>query len=78
MSNDSGPVEGAKGVIEGAKGLAKEAAGSLVGDEDLEKEGRAQQDKAAAEREVARKEAEAEEARGEAEAHEARERAHQD
>src|ERR1700743_2846107 len=40
MSDDkSGPAEGIKGVVEGAKGLAKEAGGSVVGHEDLEKEG---------------------------------------
>ena len=38
------------------KGKAKEAAGALGGDEDLKAEGRAQQRKAAAEKEAAQKE----------------------
>lgn len=50
----------------------KEAAGKLTGDESLEREGQAQQDKAEAQREVATKEAEAEKARAEAAVHEAR------
>ncbi len=48
------------------KGKAKEAAGALVGNDDLTREGRAQQDKAESQREAAKKEAEAEKARGEA------------
>ena len=64
--------------VEGAKGKVKEAAGALRDDDDLRREGEAQQDKADAEREVARKETEAARARAEAQVHEARERAHQD
>lgn len=60
------------------KGKAKEAAGALTGKDELRREGRAQQDKAEAERNVAVKEAEAEKARAEAEAHEAEQRSHQD
>ncbi|MHB1547140.1 MAG: microaggregate-binding protein 1 [Acidimicrobiales bacterium] len=77
MTGETGPKAGVKGVVEEVKGRAKEAAGSLTGDEDLRDEGRAQQDKAAAEREVAEKEAGAEKARAEATAHEATQRAHQ-
>ncbi len=77
MTSDTGPKAGAKGVVEEVKGRAKEAAGSLAGNEDLRDEGRAQQDKAASEREVAEKEAGAEKARAEAKAHEAAQRAHQ-
>lgn len=77
MSDNSGPKEGAKGVIEDLKGKAKEAAGAVTGNEDLEKEGEAQQAKAAAQREAARKEAAAEKDRIEAEAHEAAQRTHQ-
>ena len=73
----SGPKEGAKGTIEGLKGKAKEVAGGLSGDPDLEREGVAQQDKARAERDAARKEAEAEAARGQAAVHEAEQRSHQ-
>ena len=65
------------GLLEEAKGKVKEAAGAVTGQDDLRKEGRAQQDKASAERDVAAKEAEAEKARAEAEAHEAEQRAHQ-
>src|SRR5690242_1448398 len=44
---DSGAVNAAKGVVEDAKGKAKEFAGRVVGNERLEREGEAQQDKAA-------------------------------
>jgi uncharacterized protein YjbJ (UPF0337 family) len=79
MSDDkkSGPEEAVKGVVEGAKGLAKEAVGSVLGNEDLEHEGKAQQDKAQAQRDTAKKEAEAEAARGGAEAAEKRQQSHQ-
>ncbi|MBV8949697.1 MAG: CsbD family protein [Actinobacteria bacterium] len=76
-SKDSGPEAGAKGVVEEVKGRVKEAAGTVTGNERLKGEGRAQQDKADAEREVAGKEAEAEKARAKAEAKEAEQRAHQ-
>ena len=75
--NKSGPAEGVKGVVEGAKGLPKEAVGSVVGNKDLEKEGEAQQDKASAQRDVARKEGEAEAARAGEEAAEKRQQSHQ-
>jgi uncharacterized protein YjbJ (UPF0337 family) len=74
----SGPKAGVSGVAEGVKGKVKEAAGSLTGNDRMADEGRAQQDKADAEREVARREADAEEARGEADVAQARERANQD
>ena len=74
---DTGPEAGAKGVAEDVKGKAKEAVGSLLGKDDLEREGEAQQSKAEAERDVAKKEAEAEGARAEAEAQEAQQRANQ-
>lgn len=79
MSDDkkSGPAEGLKGVVEGAKGLAKEAVCSVLGKEDLEHEGEAQQDKAHAQRDAAKKEAEAEAARGGAAAAEKRQQSHQ-
>ena len=76
-SKDSGPEAGAKGIVEEVKGRAKEAAGTLSGKDELKNEGRAQQDKADAEREVAGKEAEAEKARAKAEAKEAEQRSHQ-
>ena len=75
---DSGPEAGAKGVFEGAKGKVKEAAGALTGQDELRREGVAQQEKADAQREVAAKEAEADKARAEAVAREAEQRSHQD
>lgn len=63
------------GIVEDLKGKAKEAAGSVIGRDDLVREGQAQQDKAAAQRTAAAKEAEAEKARAEAKVHEAREQA---
>jgi uncharacterized protein YjbJ (UPF0337 family) len=74
---DSGPEAGFKGVVEGVKGKAKEAVGAVTGDDEMRREGEAQQDKADAQRDVASKEAEAEKARAEAEMHEAEQRAHQ-
>jgi uncharacterized protein YjbJ (UPF0337 family) len=75
---ETGPEAGARGAVEDVKGKAKEAAGAVTGKDRLRREGRAQQEKASAERDVAAKEAEAEKARAEAEAHEADQRAHQD
>lgn len=74
---DSGPEAGIKGVVEDVKGKAKEAVGTVTGDDSLKREGQAQQDKAEAQREVAAKEAEAEKARAKAAADEARQRAEQ-
>jgi uncharacterized protein YjbJ (UPF0337 family) len=76
-NKDSGPQAAVKGIAEDVKGKAKEAAGAAVGNDELRHEGRAQQDKAEAERDVAAKEAEAEKARSAVEAHEAEQRAHQ-
>jgi uncharacterized protein YjbJ (UPF0337 family) len=72
---DNGLVEGIKGIIEDAIGKTKEIVGILISHEGLRKEGRAQQDKAAAQREVAKKEAQAEVARGAEKTAEAREKA---
>lgn len=77
MADNSGPQEGIKGIVEDAKGKAKEAVGTVTGRDDLTKEGKAQQDKADAQREAAQKEAEAESARATAKANEARQRAEQ-
>jgi len=74
---DTGPEAGAKGVIEGVKGKAKEAVGAVTGNDELRHEGRAQQEKAGSQRDVAAKEAEAEKARAAASAHEADQRSHQ-
>jgi uncharacterized protein YjbJ (UPF0337 family) len=73
----SGPASGISGAVEGIKGKAKEAVGEITDNDRLADEGRAQQDKAESERDVARRETQAEEARAEAEAHEARQRADQ-
>ena len=77
MAGDSGPEAGAKGIVEDLKGKAKDAIGNLTGNEELEREGEAQQAKADAQRDVAAKEAEAEKARAEAKAQEAQQRANQ-
>ena len=77
MSKETGPKAAASSVVEEVKGRAKEVAGAATGDESLREEGRAQQDKADAERDVAVKEAEADKARAAAAAHESSERAHQ-
>ena len=58
MAGDSGPEAGAKGAGEGIKGKAKEVVGALTGNDGMADEGRAQQDKADAQRDVAVKEAE--------------------
>ena len=74
---NSGPEEGIKGVVEDVKGKAKEAVGTVTGRDDIVEEGKAQQDKAEAQRDAAKKEAEAEAARGGAKAAEKREESHQ-
>ncbi len=74
---DTGPKEAAEGIVEDVKGRAKEAAGSLSGNDRLEREGEAQQAKADAQRDAARREAEAEASRAQAEAREAEQRANQ-
>ncbi|MBF6440141.1 CsbD family protein [Nocardia cyriacigeorgica] len=75
--SNSGPREGVEGVVEGVKGKAKEAAGTVLGNDELRDEGRAQQEKADSQREAAKKEAEAEKQRREADLDEARQRSHQ-
>jgi uncharacterized protein YjbJ (UPF0337 family) len=77
MAEKSGPKAGVEGVVEDVKGKAKEVIGKITGNESLENEGNAQQDKASADREVAKREAQAEAARGESSLHEAEERVHQ-
>lgn len=77
MSDKSGPQEGVEGVVEGVKGKAKEVIGAVTGRDDVKREGQAQQDKADAQRDAAKKEAEAESARGGAAAAEERQKANQ-
>jgi uncharacterized protein YjbJ (UPF0337 family) len=74
---NTGPEEGIKGVVEDVKGKAKEAVGTVTGRDDMIREGKAQQDKADAQQDVAKKEAEAESARGGARAAERRQEAEQ-
>ena len=74
---DSGPKAAAEGVVEEVKGRAKAAAGAITGNEKLQREGQAQQDKAGAAREVASKEAEAVKARAKEKAFVAQQRANQ-
>ena len=77
MGSDTGPEAGAKGAAEDVKGRVKEAAGTLLGNSDLEQEGEAQQEKADAQRDVAEHEAKADAARAEARARESEQRSHQ-
>ncbi|MDQ4069561.1 MAG: CsbD family protein [Actinomycetota bacterium] len=77
MGSDTGPEAGAKGTVEDVKGRVKEAAGTLLGDSDLEREGEAQQEKADAQRDVAEHEAKADAARAEARARESEQRSNQ-
>jgi len=74
---NSGPQEGVKGVVEDVKGKAKEAVGTVAGRDDMVREGKAQQDKADAQRDVAKKEAQADSARAGAKAAEKRQEAEQ-
>ena len=73
----SGPEEAGKGVVEAVKGKAKEVGGTIAGRDDIVREGKAQQDKADAQRDAAKKEAEAESARAGADAAEKRQKEHQ-
>ncbi len=59
--------------VEEGAGRMKEAAGSLLGDEDMKEEGQAKQDKAQAQQKAEEAEREAVEAKKEAAAHEERE-----
>lgn len=79
MSDDknSATAEGISGAVEGLKGKAKEALGAVTGNDELAREGRAQQDKGESQRDAAKHEAEAESARAGAKTAEARERSHQ-
>ncbi len=74
---NSGPAEAIMGIVEDLKGNAKEIIGTFFGRGDLISEGKAQQDKAKAQRDVAKKEAGAEKARTEAKLQEARQKAAQ-
>jgi len=73
----SGTAAGVSGVVEDVKGKAKEAVGNVTGNDSLTDEGKAQQEKASAERDVAAKEAGAEKARAEADVAEGAQKAAQ-
>ncbi|MCM6772118.1 CsbD family protein [Nocardia sp. CDC159] len=76
--HDKGGVrEGFEGAVEDVKGKAKEAAGTVFGNENLKDEGRAQQDKADSQQEAAKREAQAEKERAEAAAQEKRQQAYE-
>ena len=75
--SNSGPLEFVRGIVEDVFGRTKQVIGVIIGRDDLVEEGKAQQDKAEAQRNAGRKEAEAEKARGKAKAEEARQRAEQ-
>jgi uncharacterized protein YjbJ (UPF0337 family) len=74
---NSGPKEGVKGVVEDVKGKAKETVGTVTGRDDMVREGKAQQDKADAQQDVAKKEAQADSARAGAKAAEERQESEQ-
>ena len=74
---NTGPEEAVRGVVEGVKGKAKEVLGTVTGRDDVVREGQAQQDKADAQRDAAKKEAQADAARAGAEVAEKRQQAEQ-
>lgn len=77
MTQKSGPLAAVSSVVEGAKGVVKQVIGLVTGNQRLADEAKAQQDKADAQREVAKREAEAESARGGAKAAAKRQKANQ-
>ena len=77
VDSKSGPVELVRGIVEDVLGRTKQVIGIIISRDELIEEGKAQQDKAQAQRDAGRKEAAAEKARGKAKAEEARERAEQ-
>jgi len=72
----SGPEEAIRGIVEDAVGKTKEIIGIVTNRDGLRQEGRAQQEKAQAARDVAKKEAEAHAARAAEQAAEARQKSH--
>ena len=76
-NKNTGPEEAVRGVVEGVKGKAKEVIGTVTGRDDVVREGQAQQDKADAQRDAAKKEAQADAARAGAEGAERRQQAEQ-
>lgn len=71
------PGDAVRGIVEGVKGLVKETIGTVTGKDNLAEEGQAQQDKARATRDAAKKEVQAEQARAKAKTQEQRQKANQ-
>lgn len=69
--------EGVRGAAEGIKGKVKQAFGAVTGNDELVREGLAQQDKGEAQRDAAKHQAQADAARAGATAAELREKSHQ-
>ena len=66
MTDPETPEDTSGGLVGKIAGKAKEVAGSLVGNDDLAREGRLQQAQSEAEADAARREAEAQQRRAEA------------
>ncbi|TAM73180.1 CsbD family protein [Mycobacterium sp.] len=77
VDTKSGPVEFVRGIVEEVLGKTKQVVGIIIGHNALIEEGKAQQDKADAQRSAGKKEVAAEKARGKAKTYEERERAEQ-
>lgn len=73
--NNTGPIEAVRGIVSGAIGFTKQVVGLIIGNGNLQEEGRAQVDKASHQLEAARKEAEADTARAKAKVQESRQKA---
>ncbi|EIE97011.1 CsbD family protein [Saccharomonospora glauca] len=69
--------EGIKGAVEDLKGRAKETAGTFLGNDEMEREGSAQQEKGSAQQAAAEKQEQAQQAQREAKEAEERERRQQ-
>jgi len=77
LTRESEQEQGAKGAVEDLKGRVKESAGALFGDDEARREGRAQQDKADSQQQLAEKETELQQAREKAAIDEERQRREQ-
>jgi uncharacterized protein YjbJ (UPF0337 family) len=77
MGQSDEQQEGIKGAVEDLKGRAKEAAGTFLGRDEMEREGGAQQEKGRAQQEAARKQDEAKRAQQRASEAEDQERSQQ-
>lgn len=77
MTNEQGRQEGIKGAVEDFKGRVKETTGTLLGNDQMQREGQAQRNKGMSQQQVAEHETHAEQARREASAAETDERRHQ-